>query len=100
MYMVQYTYIQDRKQRPFPDPTPYTGDFLEEDLYSDWSASLREEARATYVSIARALTSASWPLSPFRGGTANPAGRSYATYVSKMEELGVEPAAFLTSRAA
>ena len=33
----------------------YAGDFLEEDLYEDWAASLREEARASYVSVARAL---------------------------------------------
>jgi DNA-binding SARP family transcriptional activator len=33
----------------------YVGDFLEEDLYEDWAADLREEARATYIAIARAL---------------------------------------------
>jgi DNA-binding SARP family transcriptional activator len=33
----------------------YAGDFLEEDLYEDWAAALREEARSTYLSVARAL---------------------------------------------
>jgi Bacterial transcriptional activator domain len=33
----------------------YDGDFLEEDLYEDWSVSLREEARTTYISVSRAL---------------------------------------------
>jgi DNA-binding SARP family transcriptional activator len=33
----------------------YTGDFLEEDLYEEWAIPLRDEARAAYVSVARAL---------------------------------------------
>jgi DNA-binding SARP family transcriptional activator len=33
----------------------YAGDFLEEDPYEDWATALREEARATYISVARAL---------------------------------------------
>jgi DNA-binding SARP family transcriptional activator len=33
----------------------YTGDFLEEDAYEDWTVALREEARATYTAVARAL---------------------------------------------
>jgi DNA-binding SARP family transcriptional activator len=33
----------------------YVGDFLEEDLYEDWAAGLREEARASYIAIARTL---------------------------------------------
>jgi len=33
----------------------YTGDFCEEDRYADWATVLREEARAAYVSVARAL---------------------------------------------
>jgi DNA-binding SARP family transcriptional activator len=33
----------------------YAGDFLEEDLYEDWAAGLREEARSAYVSVATAL---------------------------------------------
>lgn len=33
----------------------YPGDFLEEDAYEDWAIGLREEARAAYVEVARAL---------------------------------------------
>ncbi len=35
--------------------TAYTGDALEEDPYEEWAIPLREEARATYVSVARSL---------------------------------------------
>lgn len=33
----------------------YTGEFLEEDAYEDWAVALREEARATYTAVVRAL---------------------------------------------
>jgi DNA-binding SARP family transcriptional activator len=33
----------------------YSGDFLEEDTYEDWAHALREEARATYIAVARTL---------------------------------------------
>ena len=33
----------------------YAGDFLEEDAYEDWAIGLREEARAAYTEVARAL---------------------------------------------
>jgi ATP/maltotriose-dependent transcriptional regulator MalT/DNA-binding SARP family transcriptional activator len=33
----------------------YSGDFLEEDLYADWAVPLREQARATYLSVAARL---------------------------------------------
>jgi DNA-binding SARP family transcriptional activator len=33
----------------------YKGDFLEEDLYEDWTAILREEARDAYVGVVRRL---------------------------------------------
>ena len=33
----------------------YAGDFLEEDLYEEWAAPLREEAQAAYIQVARAL---------------------------------------------
>jgi DNA-binding SARP family transcriptional activator len=33
----------------------YAGDFLEEDAYEDWSLDLRDEARATYLGVVRAL---------------------------------------------
>jgi DNA-binding SARP family transcriptional activator len=33
----------------------YTGDFLEEDAYEDWAIGLREESRAAYTHVVRAL---------------------------------------------
>lgn len=33
----------------------YTGDVFEDDPYSDWHVPLREEARSTYLTVARAL---------------------------------------------
>ncbi len=33
----------------------YRGDFLEEDLYEDWAADLREQARAAYAAAVRTL---------------------------------------------
>jgi ATP/maltotriose-dependent transcriptional regulator MalT/DNA-binding SARP family transcriptional activator len=105
----------------------YTGDFLEEDLYADWSASLREEARASYVAVARALARLAAEAGDrdleirFRlrilerdpydeeahlglvtalvlSGRHGEARRSYAAYIAKMEELGVEPSAFPSAR--
>ena len=87
----------------------YVGDFLEEDAYEDWALGLREEARAIYTEVVRALaegaaapgtptlrrditsasssatpttsppTSASSPLSRLRAGTARPDGTSAPT---------------------
>ncbi|HEY1180143.1 MAG TPA: hypothetical protein VGF17_28645, partial [Phytomonospora sp.] len=34
----------------------YTGDFLEDEPYEDWSVSLREEARAMYLRVLRSLS--------------------------------------------
>lgn len=34
----------------------YTGDFLEDEPYEDWSVSLREEARALYLQVLRSLS--------------------------------------------
>lgn len=101
----------------------YTGDFLEEDLYESWAAPLREEARARYVAVARALSEAGSasgdPDAAVRyrlrilerdpydeeahlklvsaliaAGRHGEARRSYQNYVSRMEELDVEPAPF------
>src|SRR4030095_4590881 len=38
-----------------PPATTYTGDFLEDDPYEEWAVSLREEARAVYLAVARTL---------------------------------------------
>ena len=37
----------------------YAGDFCEEDPYEDWTVSIREQARAVFASVLRALTSLS-----------------------------------------
>ncbi len=36
----------------------YAGDVLEEDPYEDWTIALREEARATYIGVTRAVAAA------------------------------------------
>jgi DNA-binding SARP family transcriptional activator len=103
----------------------YTGDFLEEDLYEDWAATLREEARAAYVAVARALAeiaaSAGDHESALRyvlrilerdryderahldlvsilasAGRHGEARRAYEGYVMRMAEIAVEPAPFPT----
>jgi DNA-binding SARP family transcriptional activator len=101
----------------------YGGDFLEEDPYEDWSVALREEARATYISVVRTLAHAAsesgdhdaaaryylrlLERDPFDEdahlgivSTLNDAGRygesrrNYRSYVTRMDELGVEAAPF------
>jgi len=104
----------------------YRGDFLEEDAYEDWATPLREEARALYLSVAKALagsmaasgdhdTSARYFLrilerDPYdegahlglvsaliEAGRHGEARRRYRTYVSKMGEIDVEAAPFPAS---
>lgn len=99
----------------------YTGDYLEEDLYEDWATPIREEARSTYIAVVRALAglaSGSGELQasvdyrlrilerdPYDEeahlglvatlsgmGRHGEARRFYRQYVSRMGELGVEPA--------
>jgi DNA-binding SARP family transcriptional activator len=101
----------------------YAGDFLEEDTYEDWSGPLREEARATYISVARALALESSSNGEHDGavrlflrilerdpydeeahlglistlvaaGRHGEARRDYRTYVSRMDEIGVEAAPY------
>lgn len=101
----------------------YTGDFLEEDPYEDWSTELREEARLTYLQVATALAdhaartgehvsasryclrilerdrySESAHLALVRAlvavGSHGEARRRYRTYVLRMREIDVEPAHF------
>ncbi|HET6298692.1 MAG TPA: tetratricopeptide repeat protein [Kribbella sp.] len=99
----------------------YSGDFLEEDVYADWAAGMREEARALYVRVARVLAergkrdpdaAAGYLLrilqrdqyderahlglvSAFQlSGAHGEARRSYRTYVQRMTELEVEPAPY------
>jgi DNA-binding SARP family transcriptional activator/tetratricopeptide (TPR) repeat protein len=101
----------------------YAGDFLEEDVYADWAGGLRDEARVAYVRVARALAdraaatgdhdgAAGYLLRILQrdvyderahlalvrsfvgGGAHGEARRAYRAYVTRMEELGVEPAPF------
>jgi len=100
----------------------YTGDFLEEDLYEDWSVVLREEARTTYVSVAMALADLALAAGDHDGavryllrvlardtyderahlllvtaltaaGRHGEARRMYRSYCDRMAEIDVEPAA-------
>lgn len=99
----------------------YSGDFLEEDVFADWAAGMREEARALYVRVARVLAergrrdpdaAAGYLLrilhrdqyderahlglvSAFQAsGAHGEARRAYRTYVQRMAELEVEPAPY------
>ena len=101
----------------------YGGDFLEEDPYEDWAVSLREEAQATYISLARTLAEDAaadgdadgatrfylriLERDPFdegahlglvaalvAAGRHGEARRRYAFYATKMEEISVEAAPF------
>jgi DNA-binding SARP family transcriptional activator len=101
--------------------TAYTGDFLEEDVYEDWSMGLREEARAAYRAVAGALAELAAQagkhddairyrlriverdpydedsqlglVRAFIGaGRHGEARRAYRSYAGRMEQIGVEPA--------
>jgi ATP/maltotriose-dependent transcriptional regulator MalT/DNA-binding SARP family transcriptional activator len=99
----------------------YSGDFLEEDVYADWAAGMREEARALYVRVARVLAergkgdpdaAAGYLLRILQrdqyderahlglvaafqaSGAHGEARRAYRTYIQRMGELEVEPAPY------
>ncbi len=101
----------------------YPGDFCEEDRYADWAQPLREEARAAYVSVVRALarqhratgdhdTAARYLLrllacEPYdepaslalvreldAAGRHGDARRMYRTYTARMGELALEPSPY------
>ncbi|MEV6415646.1 tetratricopeptide repeat protein [Kribbella sp. NPDC051718] len=99
----------------------YSGDFLEEDVYADWAAGMREEARALYVRVARVLAergkddpdaAAGYLLRILQrdqyderahlglvgafqaSGAHGEARRAYRTYIQRMAELEVEPAPY------
>jgi DNA-binding SARP family transcriptional activator len=123
--------MADRKNGPSPAAlealtdaeAAYVGDAFPEDPYEDWAVSLRERARATYISVARRLgddASADADTAtavrcylrviehdPFderahlglvatqlAAGQQGEARRSYRTYTARMDELGVEAAPF------
>jgi ATP/maltotriose-dependent transcriptional regulator MalT/DNA-binding SARP family transcriptional activator len=101
----------------------YSGDFLEDNPYDDWAVAPREEARAVYVAVVRALADEAVARSDADGavrqllrilesdrfdeqahlslvatlagaGRHGEAHRHYLTYRRAMDELGVEPAPF------
>jgi DNA-binding SARP family transcriptional activator len=103
--------------------TAYTGDFLEDDPYQDWAVSLREEARAVYLAVARTLARSAAAAGEHdlavryhlrvlerdaydeeahlglvatlaAAGRHGEARRRYRIYGQKMDELGVEPTPF------
>jgi DNA-binding SARP family transcriptional activator len=105
----------------------YTGDFLEEDRYEDWSVALRGEAQSTYVSVLRALATLAesapavdeavrahirilevdpWNREAHRGlvrvmegaGRHGEARRCFETYSSRMAEIGVTVETFPSNR--
>ncbi len=113
----------DREEWLAQAESTYAGDVLEEDPYSDWAVSLREEARATYISVAhalardaaeagrdedalryflRALSRDSYDEAAHLGVVSTlerlrrrgDARRSYRAYVALMGEIGVTPMTF------
>jgi DNA-binding SARP family transcriptional activator len=101
----------------------YSGDFLEEDVYEDWAIGLREEARAVYIDVTRALaegastTGDSGSASRYylrilerdqydepahlglvaaleAAGRHGEARRCFRAYCARMDEIGVESAPF------
>ncbi len=107
----------------------YSGDFLEEDAYEDWAIALREESRAAYTEVARALAEDAaahgdadaatryylrvLERDPFdepahlglvtaldAAGRHGEARRRFRAYCARMEAIGVESASFPTATAA
>jgi len=105
----------------------YAGEFLEEDVYTDWSTVLREEARTTYVSVAMALADLTLAAADHDGaaryllrvlardqyderahlqlvaaltgaGRHGEARRMYRSYCDRMAAIDVEPVAFPDAR--
>jgi ATP/maltotriose-dependent transcriptional regulator MalT/DNA-binding SARP family transcriptional activator len=105
----------------------YTGDFLEEDAYEDWAVALREEARATYTTLVRALADDAagrgdvdattryalrvLECDPYdesahlglvaaldTAGRHGEARRRFRAYCARMDEIGVESAPFPSAR--
>jgi len=104
----------------------YAGDLLEEDLYEDWAVAPREQARDTYVRVARRLAADAQAAGDHDGavrlllrvlerdaydedahlalvlalveaGRHGEARRAFRVYRGRMDEVGVEPASFPAS---
>jgi DNA-binding SARP family transcriptional activator len=117
----------DARERLERAESAYTGAFLEEDAYEDWAQALRDEAEAAYVGVALALAADARERAdhdaasryflrvlehdPFDEGahlglvaTLLDAGRHgearrfYRDYCTRMDELGIEPAAYPAAR--
>jgi DNA-binding SARP family transcriptional activator len=105
----------------------YAGDFLEDEPYVDWAVGLREEARTTYISVARRLAEISeregehdraiqymlriLEHDPYDEpahlrlvgiletvGRHGEARRAFRIYVGRMQEIGIEPTAYPADR--
>ena len=101
----------------------YGGEFLPADIYADWSAALREEARLAYVHVAHELAAASAAVRDFSStvelclrvleadpyddaahrmlvaalsaaGRHGDARRSYERFVARLDELGLPAPAY------
>ncbi|NNF63026.1 MAG: tetratricopeptide repeat protein [Acidimicrobiia bacterium] len=101
----------------------YVGDFLEEDAYEEWCGPVREEARALYLAVAKALAADAMDLADHdaaikyllrvlekdgfdegahlglveamvAAGRHGEARRLYRHYVSKMDEIDIEAAPY------
>jgi DNA-binding SARP family transcriptional activator len=101
----------------------YTGDFLPEDVYEDWTTALREQARLGFLTATRRAARAAaasgaheraaelclrtLDADPYdddahrllvaslvAAGRHGEADRAYQQYAARMNELGIEPPAF------
>lgn len=101
----------------------YSGDFLEEDRYEDWATPLREEAKAVYLEVCRALALVAFRAARFdttvryglkalerdpfdetahllivralaASGRHGEARRRYRVYVSALDDIGVTPSPY------
>lgn len=120
--------VESGRERLAAAEALYAGEFLEEDAYEDWAVAPREEARATYIAVARtlgrdALARGAHDLAaryflrtlerdPYdeevhlalvallaSAGRHGEARRAYRTYASRMQEISVEAAPFLSASA-
>ena len=113
----------DAHERLAAAEASYTGDFLEEDAYEEWAIGIREECRAVYTQVVRALADEAAargdtdPATRFylrilerdpydesahfglvtaleAAGRHGEARRCFRTYCARMDEIGVESAPF------